>query len=71
MADTPMVFWRARRTNPISDWYVKLCDGLVRLPDWTVYWKGIATSAIPAAIDWAISQPVDIHGTMPDGGRRV
>jgi acetylglutamate kinase len=60
MADTPMVFWRARRTNPISDWYVKLCDGLVRLPDWTVYWKGIATSAIPAAIDWAISQPVDI-----------
>ena len=60
VADTPVVFWRARRTNPISEWYVKLCDGLARLPDWTVYWRGLAPEAIPAAIDWAIAQPVDI-----------
>lgn len=60
IADTPVVFWRARRTNPISDWYAKLCDGLVRLPDWTVYWKGIATKQIPDAIEWALSQPIDI-----------
>lgn len=60
IADTPVVFWRARRTNPISDWYAKLCDGLVRLPDWTVYWKGIATRQIPDAIEWALSQPIDI-----------
>jgi hypothetical protein len=62
-ADTPVVFWRARRANPISDWYAKLCDGLARLPDWTVYWKGVAPGAIPAVVDWAVSQPVDIpHG---------
>ncbi len=60
VADTPVVFWRARRTNPISEWYVKLCDGLARFEDWTVYWKGIAPDAIPAAIDWAVKQPVDI-----------
>lgn len=59
-ADTPVVFWRSRRGNPISEWYVKLCDGLARLPDWTVYWKGVAPGAIPAAIDWAVRQPVDI-----------
>ena len=59
-ADTPVVFWRARRANPISEWYVKLCDGFARLPDWTVYWKGIAVDAIPDAIDWAVKQPVDI-----------
>ena len=59
-ADNPVVFWRARRANPISEWYVKLCDGLARLPDWTVYWKGIAVEAIPKAIDWAVKQPVDI-----------
>jgi hypothetical protein len=59
-ADTPVVFWRARRTNPISEWYGKLCDGLARLPDWTVYWKGVAPEAIPAVLDWAVSQPVDI-----------
>ncbi len=60
MADTPCVFWRARRSNPISEWYVKLCDGLVRLPGWTVYWKGLAHESIAAVIDWATSQPVDI-----------
>ena len=59
-ADTPVVFWRARRTNTISEWYAKLCDGLVRLPDWTVYWKGLPPGDIPAAIDWAVAQPVDI-----------
>ncbi len=58
-AETPVVFWRARRGNPISDWYVKLCDGLARLEDWTVYWKGLAPGAISAAIDWALAQPVD------------
>jgi GNAT superfamily N-acetyltransferase len=58
--DAAVVFWRARRTNPISEWYVKLCDGLVRVPDWTVYWKGLAVDAIPKAIDWAVKQPVDI-----------
>ena len=59
-ADTPVVFWRARRTNPIRDWYDKLCDGLARVPEWTVYWKGLEPKAIPAAIDWAVRQPVDI-----------
>ncbi len=60
VADTPVVFWRARRTNPISEWYTKLCDGLVRLPEWTVYWKGLPPGDIPAAVEWAVSQPVDI-----------
>jgi len=60
VAEVPVVFWRARRTNPISEWYARLCDGLFRVPDWTVYWKGVAPAEIPAAIDWAILQPVDI-----------
>ena len=58
-ADAPVVFWRARRTNPISEWYVKLCDGLARVPGWTVYWKGLDTDAIPKAVHWAVEQPVD------------
>lgn len=60
IAETPVVFWRARRKNPISEWYAKLCDGLMRLPEWTVYWKGLPTASIPAAIDWAAGAPVDI-----------
>lgn len=63
VAETPVVFWRARRTNPIGEWYARLCDGLLRVPDWTVYWKGLAPASIPAAVDWALSRPVDIpHG---------
>ncbi len=58
--EVPVVFWRARRTNPISEWYAKLCDGLMRLPQWTVYWKGLAPDSIPAAIAWAAVQPLDI-----------
>jgi acetylglutamate kinase len=60
VAETPVVFWRARRKNPISEWYAKLCDGLMRLPEWTVYWKGLPPASIPAAIDWAAGAPVDI-----------
>ena len=61
--EVPVVFWRARRTNPISEWYAKLCDGLMRLPAWTVYWRGLAAESIPAAIAWAAAQPLDIpHG---------
>ena len=59
VADTPVLFWRARRTNPISEWYVKLCDGLVRLPDWTVYWKGLGPGAHPCG---------DRLGGRPAGG---
>lgn len=59
-ADSPVVFWRARPANPISEWYAKLCDGLARLPEWTVYWKGVPPESIPGAIAWAVAQPVDI-----------
>lgn len=68
-ADTPVVFWRARRTNPIRDWYDKLCDGLVRTPEWTVYWKGLAPDEIPRAIGWAVKQPVDIPREDGRGSR--
>jgi hypothetical protein len=60
VAETPVVFWRARRANPISEWYARLCDGLVRARDWTVYWKGVVPASIPVAIEWALGQPVDI-----------
>ena len=59
-ADHPTVFWRARPDNPIGSWYAKLCDGLARMGDWYVYWKGLAPGRIPEAIEFALAQPVDI-----------
>jgi hypothetical protein len=60
LARHPVVFWRARPQNPIGAWYEKQADGLVRLPDWHVYWRGLAADQIPAAIQLALAAPVDI-----------
>jgi acetylglutamate synthase len=60
IADEPALFWRARARNPTTDWYVKVCDGLARFPDWTVFWKGLEPGKIPTAIAHALAQPVDI-----------
>jgi acetylglutamate kinase len=66
-ASHPIVFWRARPQNPICEWYQKLCDGLVRTPEWVVFWRGLEPSKIPAAIDYALTQPIDIPPVGPDG----
>jgi len=60
MAKERPLFWRARAENPVGEWYVKLCDGMAKFPTWHVYWKGIATPNIPAAIEYALEQEVDI-----------
>lgn len=59
-ADHPAVFWRARATNPINEWYTKLADGMARFPDWTVFWKGVPYEHAPMAIAYALGQPVDL-----------
>jgi GNAT superfamily N-acetyltransferase len=59
IAEQPVLFWRARSKNAIRSWYEKQCDGLVRVPDWTVYFKGLAPERIPEAIGHALAQPLD------------
>lgn len=59
-SDYPTLFWRARPNNPIVSWYTQLCDGMVRLTEWNVYWKGLAPDRIPAAVAYALAQPIDI-----------
>lgn len=59
-ADFPTLFWRARPSNPITEWYTKLCDGLARFPDWHVYWTGLPPERITSAIEFALAQPVDL-----------
>jgi bifunctional N-acetylglutamate synthase/kinase len=59
-ADYARIFWRARPSNVIGAWYVKLCDGLMRFPEWHVYWKGLPPSDVAPAVEWALAQPVDL-----------
>ena len=36
----------------------------MRFTGWNVYWKGLPSSSVPAAIEFALTQPIDIlHAT--------
>jgi acetylglutamate kinase len=64
--DVPTVFWRARATNPIVEWYDKLADGLARAGEWTVYWKGLLARHVPDVIAHCLAQPADFPAAPDD-----
>lgn len=55
--DFPVFFWRAVPSNPIVPWYAKNCDGLIRFPEWHVFWRGLTPEKIQPAIEYALSLP--------------
>ncbi|HEY3668677.1 MAG TPA: hypothetical protein VGL19_21920 [Polyangiaceae bacterium] len=57
--DYPALYWRGRPDNPIASWYASVCDGMVRLSEWNVYWRGIDTKSIPDVIEAARAHPAD------------
>jgi hypothetical protein len=59
--DYPAFFWRARPANPITPWYVKQCEGMARFSEWVVFWRGLTTERIPAAIQYALAAPADFE----------
>jgi len=61
------LFWRAAPHNPVGSWYVKQCDGMMRLPTWHVYWRGLDLEAVPAAITEALARPPDLAPTPGPG----
>ncbi len=70
-ADHPVLFWRARKDNPINAWYAKLADGLARFPEWHVFWRGLAVETIPDAIRHALAAPVDFEPPPKDAAPRA
>ena len=67
--DYPALYWRGRADNPIASWYASVCDGMMRLPEWIVYWRGIETQQIPDVIEAARSHPADFATPAPDTTR--
>lgn len=59
LRDFPALFWRGRPDNPIDPWYQSVCDGMVRLPEWHVFWRGIAPEHVPEIVARAASFPSD------------
>ncbi|MGC4064525.1 MAG: hypothetical protein QM784_07755 [Polyangiaceae bacterium] len=55
----PRMIWRARTNNPICSWYTWQCDGLSRQGRWTVYWRGVEASAVPAVVEEMLNRPED------------
>jgi acetylglutamate kinase len=60
------LFWRGRADNPIAGWYTSLCDGMMKLPVWTVYFRGIAASDVPAVVADAAMRPEDFLAPKAD-----
>ncbi len=57
----PRFIWRARTNNPICSWYAWQCDGLVRAGKWTVYWRGVEASDVPAVVAEMLARPEDFR----------
>jgi hypothetical protein len=57
--DQASLVWRCRPQNPVRDWYASVCDGMHRLADWHVFWRGLAPDQVPAAIEEACRRPND------------
>jgi acetylglutamate kinase len=62
--DHSRLFWRAKRSNPISTWYTAHCHGMAKVDSWTVYWRGLEARDIPSAIEYACSLPEDFEPAM-------
>ena len=63
--DYPSFFWRARPDNAIGPWYVKHCDGMLRIGEWHVFWRGLGVNEIEPAIRHALAAPVDFLPSAP------
>lgn len=38
------LIWRAAPSNPISNWYLKNCDGMQKSGDWVIFWYNLDRS---------------------------
>lgn len=59
------LYWRARVENPIRNWYVGLCDGMMRVGEWTVYFTGISPENVPTVVGDAARRPDDFLPAEP------
>lgn len=58
--DHPVLYWRARVQNPIAAWYSGQCDGMHRVGDWWIYWRGVPFERVPALCNDALQRPYDL-----------
>lgn len=59
---TPKLFWRSRRNNPVNDFYAQACDGCMKFEHWSVFWYGLTNfTEIQKAVDYCLQRPASFH----------
>jgi hypothetical protein len=62
--DHRSLIWRAKAENPIARWYSGICDGMMRVGGWMVYWRGLGPSDVPRVIEEATARREDFAPTQ-------
>jgi hypothetical protein len=64
--DQQSLFWRGRMENSITSWYTNLCDGMMKVRGWTVYFRGISEADVPSVVRDAVERPEDFGSPIQD-----
>ena len=60
--ETPALFWRSRRDNPVNAFYMAESDGSIRRGAWQVFWYGIDDlSAITGCVEYCAAHPPSLE----------
>lgn len=61
-SQTPQLFWRSRRVNPVNGFYDSEADGSYKQDPWTVFWYGVsAFSEIEPLVADALARPATLE----------
>ncbi len=61
-AETPVLYWRSRRYNPVNAFYDAEADGSYRRTPWKAYWYGLEDfDAIRACVEDALARPASLE----------
>jgi acetylglutamate kinase len=59
---TPRLFWRSRRGNPVNPFYFAECDGCIKQPRWKVFWYGFdGLDAIARCVEHCRTRPATLE----------
>jgi bifunctional N-acetylglutamate synthase/kinase len=62
-ADTPQLFWRARRDNAINEFYFGESDGCIKGERWNVFWYGLERfDDVRFAVEHCRARPATLKG---------
>ena len=62
-ADTPQLFWRARRDNAINEFYFAEADGCIKGERWNVFWYGLERfDDVRYAVEHCRARPATLKG---------